>query len=53
MQKIKKNMIIQIENGEDAVYSYNGKAGLQVGFLDRLILGMKKEILNLAFSGEM
>lgn len=33
------------ENGTDQVYSYNGQAGLQLGFLDRLILGIKKEIL--------
>lgn len=41
------------ENGTDQVYSYNGQAGLQLGFLDRLILGMKKGDINLAFSGEI
>ena len=41
------------ENGEDHIYSYNGKAGLQLGFLDKLILGIKKGDLNLAFSGEI
>ncbi len=41
------------ENGTDQVYSYNGQAGLQLGFLDRLILGMKKVDINLAFSGEI
>lgn len=41
------------ENGTNQVYSYNGQAGLQLGFLDRLILGMKKGDINLAFSGEI
>lgn len=41
------------ESGTDQVYSYNGQAGLQLGFLDRLILGIKKGDINLAFSGEI
>ena len=41
------------ENGTDQVYSYNGQAGLHLGFLDRLILGIKKGDINLAFSGEI
>lgn len=41
------------ENGTDQVYSYNGQAGLKLGFLDRLILGIKKGDINLAFSGEI
>ena len=41
------------ENGTDYVSTYNGKAGLQLGFLDRLILGIAKGDLNLAFSGEI
>lgn len=41
------------ENGTDQVYSYNGQVGLQLGFLDRLILGIKKGDINLAFSGEI
>lgn len=41
------------ENGTDQVYSYNGQAGLQLGFLDRLILGIKKGDINLAFSGKI
>ena len=41
------------ENGTDQVYSYNGQAGLQLGFLDKLILGIKKGDINLAFSGEI
>ncbi len=41
------------ENRTDQVYSYNGQAGLQLGFLDRLILGIKKGDINLAFSGEI
>ena len=33
--------------------SYNGEAGLQLGFLDRLVLAMYKGDINLAFSGEI
>ena len=41
------------ENGTDHTSTYQGKAGLQLGFLDRLILGITKGDLNLAFSDEM
>lgn len=41
------------ENGTDYTSTYNGKAGLNLSFLDRLILGVKKGDLNLAFSSEM
>lgn len=41
------------ENGTDYTSTYEGKAGLQLGFLDRLILGITKGDLNLAFSGEI
>ena len=41
------------ENGTDYVSTYNGQAGLQLGFLDRLILGITKGDLNLAFSSEI
>ncbi len=41
------------ENGTDYTSTYEGKAGLQLGFLDRLILGMTKGDLNLAFSNEI
>ena len=41
------------ENGTDYTSTYEGKAGLQVGFLDRLILGITKGDLNLAFSSEI
>ena len=41
------------ENGTDYTSAYAGKAGLQLSFLDRLILGITKGDLNLAFSGEM
>lgn len=41
------------ENGTEYVSTYNGQAGLQLGFLDRLILGMTKGDINLAFSGEI
>ncbi len=41
------------ENGTDYTSTYGGKAGLQLGFLDRLILGITKGDLNLAFSNEI
>lgn len=41
------------ENGIDYTSTYEGKAGLQVNFLDRLILGITKGDLNLAFSNEI
>ncbi|MCI8384279.1 MAG: UPF0182 family protein [Clostridia bacterium] len=41
------------ENGTDITSTYEGKAGLRLGFLDRLILGITKGDLNLAFSGEI
>ncbi len=41
------------ENGTDYASTYNGKAGIQLGFLDRLILGITKGDINLAFSGEI
>lgn len=41
------------ENGNDYTSTYEGKAGLQLGFLDRLILGITKGDLNLAFSNEI
>ena len=41
------------ENGADHTSTYNGKAGLQLGFFDRLILGLTKGNLKLAFSGEI
>lgn len=40
-------------NGTDYTSTYEGKAGLQLGFLDRLILGITKGDLNLAFSSEI
>ena len=41
------------ENGKDVTSSYNGQAGLQLGFLDRLVLAMYKGDINLAFSSEI
>lgn len=41
------------ENGNDVTSSYDGEAGLQLGFLDRLVLAMYKGEINLAFSGEI
>lgn len=41
------------EQGNDHTSTYNGEAGLQLGFLDRLVLGLYKGDLNLAFSSEI
>ncbi len=41
------------ENGKDYTSTYTGKAGLNLGFFDRLVLGISKGDLNLAFSNEM
>lgn len=41
------------KNGVDQVSTYEGEAGLNLNFLDRLVLGISKGDLNLAFSGEM
>lgn len=41
------------ENGADCTSTYEGKAGLQLGFLDRLILGITKGDINLGFSSEI
>lgn len=41
------------ENGKEHTYSYDGEAGLQLNFFDRLILGMRKGDINLAFSGSI
>ena len=41
------------EDGNDQTSTYNGEAGLQLGFLDRLVLGITKGDLNLAFSNEI
>ena len=36
--------------GEEYTYSYEGKSGIQVGFLDRLILAVRNKDFKLAFS---
>ena len=41
------------EYGLEHTSTYNGQAGLQLGFIDRLILGIKTGDLNLAFSTEI
>lgn len=40
-------------NGQDQMSTYSGAAGLKLGFWDRLILGISKGDINLAFSDEM
>ncbi len=37
-------------NSQNAVYSYQGKAGLNLNFIDKLILAVKEKDINLAFS---
>ena len=41
------------ENGNEQNYSYTGNAGLNLNFLDRIILGIKEGDLKLAFSGNV
>ena len=41
------------ENGNDHTSTYNGEAGLNLGFIDRLILGIKTGDLKLAFTADM
>lgn len=41
------------EEGTEHAFTYEGKAGLKLGLLDKLILGIKKGDINLAFSGEV
>ena len=51
--KNKKEYDYTDENGTDYASNYDGQAGLQLNFLDRLILGLTKGDVNLAFSGEI
>ncbi len=51
--KNKKEYDYTDETGNDYTSVYEGKAGLKLNFIDRLILGITKGDLNLAFSGEM
>lgn len=41
------------ENATDHTSTYEGKAGLKLGFIDRLILAISKGDINLAFSSEI
>ena len=41
------------ESGNDVTSSYDGEAGLQLNFLDRVVLAMYKGDINLAFSTEI
>ena len=38
---------------KDYETNYNGEAGLKLNFLDRLILGIKEQNINIAFSGSV
>ncbi len=51
--KNKKEYDYTDENGKEYTSTYNGKAGLKLGLIDRLILGITKGDLNLAFSNEI
>lgn len=51
--KNKKEYDYTDEDGLEHTSSYNGKAGLQLNFIDRLILGIRKGDLKLAFSTEI
>lgn len=45
--------IVNTSKAENELNSYEGQAGLQLNFFDRLILGMKKGNLKIAFSGNV
>lgn len=51
--KNKKEYDYTDENGNEHTSTYEGNAGLNLSFLDRVILGLTKGDLKLAFSGEM
>ena len=51
--KNKKEYDYTDESGNEYTSNYNGQAGLKLNFLDKLILGISKGNLNLAFSGEI
>ena len=51
--KTKKEYDYTNEFGDEETYTYSGKAGLNLGFFDRLILGISKGNMDLAFSGEI
>lgn len=51
--KNKKEYDYTDEDGLEHTSTYNGNAGLQLGFIDRLILGIKTGDLKLAFSSEI
>ena len=51
--KNKKEYDYTDEEGLEHTSTYNGDAGLQLGFIDRLILGIKTGDLKLAFSSEI
>ncbi len=51
--KNKKEYDYTDENGLEHTSKYNGDAGLKLNFIDRLILGIKKGDLKLAFSNEI
>lgn len=41
------------ENGNEVTTNYTGNAGLNLNFIDKLILGIEKGDINLAFSGNV
>ena len=51
--KNKKEYDYTDEDGLEHTSTYSGEAGLQLGFIDRLILGIKTGDLKLAFSSEI
>lgn len=41
------------DTSQNAEYTYEGKAGLKLNFIDRMIIALKEKDLNLAFSSNM
>lgn len=51
--KDKKEFDYEDVEGKELTTSYDGEAGLKLGFLDKLVLGITHRNLNLAFSGDI
>lgn len=49
----KKEFDYPITSTQSAEYDYNGKAGLELGFIDRLILSIKEKDIKLALSNNV
>lgn len=51
--KNKKEYDYTDENGTEYTSTYNGKSGLELNFIDKIVLALSKGDMNLAFSNEI